>query len=272
MGRNPLVLRYTIQASTSFNADWWGGGVQCTVSTMQEIFSRCSTLTLLDRFITVLCKDYRGIYRSLSYMNKGQGSELNRCCQVFGNFSASVTKFIHHIFCINFVIINFVTYKLSYIFNLFRLKFLTYKLCYLSREKLAAETCQDLAALYPTGMSVLYSAQCNRTSVFHVHIFLESFVFLFCLLIYIHLYNLWYSLQVLLPRAGHNRRWIDGLIPILPINTIGFILISVIDPSVKGSLFLINNIDKRSLQPSLTDGHRSIGTHSVNRVDPSFSL
>ncbi len=36
--------------------------------------------------------------------------------QVFTNFSASVTKFIHYIFCINVVIINFVLYKLCYIY------------------------------------------------------------------------------------------------------------------------------------------------------------
>jgi hypothetical protein len=38
-------------------------------------------------------------------------------------------------------------------------KCLNYKLCYLTCEKLAAGTCQGLATLYPTGMSVLYSAQ-----------------------------------------------------------------------------------------------------------------
>jgi hypothetical protein len=53
-------------------------------------------------------KDYRGIYRLLSYMNKDEGSEVNHCCQVFAHFSANVTKFIHHIFCINFVFLNFV--------------------------------------------------------------------------------------------------------------------------------------------------------------------
>ncbi len=36
---------------------------------------------------------------------------------------------------------------------------LNYKLCYLTCEKLAAETCQDLATLNKTGISVLYSAQ-----------------------------------------------------------------------------------------------------------------
>ncbi len=63
---------------------------------------------------------------------------------------------------------NFVTYKHLY-----------YKLCYLTREKLAAETCQDLAALFPTRMFVLYSAQCTCTSVFLVQICLKSFVFYF---------------------------------------------------------------------------------------------
>jgi hypothetical protein len=37
-------------------------------------------------------------------------------------------------------------------------KRLNYKLRYLTHEKLAAETCQDLAALYKTGLSLLYSA------------------------------------------------------------------------------------------------------------------
>ncbi len=57
-------------------------------------------------------KDYRGIYRLLRNMNKDVGSEENHCCQVFANFSTSVTKFICHMSCINFVIINFVMYKL----------------------------------------------------------------------------------------------------------------------------------------------------------------
>jgi hypothetical protein len=70
--------------------------------------------------------DYRGIYRLLSYMNKDEGSEVNLCCQALANFSDSVTKFIHHMFCINFVIINFVTYKLFLLIN-----FVKYKLCYL---------------------------------------------------------------------------------------------------------------------------------------------
>ncbi len=58
-------------------------------------------------------------------------------------------------------------------------KHLNYKLCYLTHQKLAAETCQDLATLYPTSMSVLYSAQCTRTAVFYVQICLKSFVFYF---------------------------------------------------------------------------------------------
>ncbi len=56
-------------------------------------------------------KDYRGLYRLLSYMNKDKGSEVNDCCQFFASFSSIVTKFISHIFCVNFVIINFVTYN-----------------------------------------------------------------------------------------------------------------------------------------------------------------
>ncbi len=63
----------------------------------------------------VIPKDYRGVCRLLRYMNKDEGSEENHCCQVFANLSANVTKFIRHIFCINFVIINFVTYELCYL-------------------------------------------------------------------------------------------------------------------------------------------------------------
>jgi hypothetical protein len=55
------------------------------------------------------------VYRLLSYMNKDEGSEVNHCCQVFAYFSASVSKSISHIFCINFVIVNFVVYTLCYV-------------------------------------------------------------------------------------------------------------------------------------------------------------
>jgi hypothetical protein len=58
-------------------------------------------------------------------------------------------------------------------------KRLNNKLCYLTREKLAAEACQDLATLYKTGISVLYSAQCKCTSEFRVQICLKSFVYNF---------------------------------------------------------------------------------------------
>jgi hypothetical protein len=64
---------------------------------------------------SVRAKDYRGINRLLSYMNKDEGSEVNHCCQVFANFSASVTKLLSHIFCKNFVIVNFVICKLCYV-------------------------------------------------------------------------------------------------------------------------------------------------------------
>ncbi len=37
----------------------------------------------------------------------------------------------------------------------------------------------------------------------------------------------------LVPIDGHNRRWIDGSIPILSVDTFGLIFIDVIDPSVK---------------------------------------
>jgi hypothetical protein len=69
----------------------------------------------------VRIKDYRGIYRLLSYMNKDEGSEVNHCCQVFANFSASVTKFIHHIFLYKFcyfefcLLVSFVMYNICYI-------------------------------------------------------------------------------------------------------------------------------------------------------------
>ncbi len=63
-------------------------------------------------YYSILPKDYRGIYRLLSYMNKDKGSEVNHCCQAFANFSAGVKNFIRHIFCINFVIINLLLYKL----------------------------------------------------------------------------------------------------------------------------------------------------------------
>ncbi len=58
-------------------------------------------------------------------------------------------------------------------------KHLNYKLSYLTGEKLGVETCQDLVTLYPTGMSVLYSAQCAHTSVFHIQKSLKSFIVYF---------------------------------------------------------------------------------------------
>jgi hypothetical protein len=59
-------------------------------------------------------------------------------------------------------------------------------------------------------------------------------------------------------------RWIeiDGSIPMESINTFGLIFMDVIDPSVKDLFFFfIDSIDNPSYKPSLTDGHRSIGTH-----------
>jgi hypothetical protein len=32
---------------------------------------------------------------------------------------------------------------------------------------------------------------------------------------------------------GHNRQWIDGLVPMVSIDTFGLIFIDVIDPSIK---------------------------------------
>ncbi len=90
-------------------------------------------------------------------MNKDVGSEVNHCCQFFANFSASVTKFTRHIFCINFVIINFLTlnfvmFKICYIWILVQIYFVThkhvsYKFCYKACKKLAIEACQELATL-----------------------------------------------------------------------------------------------------------------------------
>jgi hypothetical protein len=45
---------------------------------------------------------------------------------------------------------------------------------------------------------------------------------------------------------GHNWRWIDGLIPMVSIDTFGLIFIHVIDPSVRDFLFFIDIIDSRS--------------------------
>ncbi len=48
---------------------------------------------------------------------------------------------------------------------------------------------------------------------------------------------------VIVSIAGHNRRWIDGSIPMVSIDTFGLIFIDVSDPSVKDFLFLIDSID-----------------------------
>ncbi len=61
-------------------------------------------------------------------MNKDEGFEVNHCCQAFAKFSASVTELISHIFCINFVSVNFVIYKLCYV--LLSISFVTFNLCY----------------------------------------------------------------------------------------------------------------------------------------------
>jgi hypothetical protein len=64
--------------------------------------------------------------------------------------------------------------------------------------------------------------------------------------------------------AGHNRWWISGSILMISINTFSLILIEVIDPLFKDFLYLIDSIDSRSSKRYLTDGHRSIGTHSID--------
>ncbi len=46
--------------------------------------------------------------------------------------------------------------------------------------------------------------------------------------------------------AGHNRRWIDGLILMVMIDTIGLIFINVINPSVTDFLFLNDSIENQS--------------------------
>ncbi len=43
--------------------------------------------------------------------------------------------------------------------------------------------------------------------------------------------------------ARHNRRWIDGSIPMVLIDTFGLIFIDVIDPLVKDFLFFMDSID-----------------------------
>ncbi len=100
-----------------------------------------------------LVKDYWGIYvycRLLSNETKKEGSEANHCCQVFANFSASVTKFIRHIFCLNFVLINFAIHKLCSVYNLLLINFVSNKLCYIAHKKLAIKACHELATLYFT--------------------------------------------------------------------------------------------------------------------------
>jgi hypothetical protein len=59
---------------------------------------------------------------------------------------------------------------------------------------------------------------------------------------------------------------------ILSINTFGLIFIDVIDPSIKDFLFFIDSIDNQSEKPSVTDGHRSIGTHWIDSIDQLINL
>jgi hypothetical protein len=132
----------------------------------------------LLEFCPQIIKVYICTCRLLSYMTTAEGSEVNHCCQVFANFSASVTMFIRLVFCINFVTIHFVTDKLV-MYKLCFKQYLNYKLCYLTQEKLAIGTCEERATLYPTCMSVLYSAQCTHTTVYCVQICLRTFVFYF---------------------------------------------------------------------------------------------
>ncbi len=80
-------------------------------------------ISLIKKYIVIVkllllkegSKDYKGIHRLLSYMNKDEGSEVNYSCQVFAYFSASVSKLISPIFCTNFVIVNFFIYKPRYV-------------------------------------------------------------------------------------------------------------------------------------------------------------
>jgi hypothetical protein len=68
--------------------------------------------------------------------------------------------------------------------------------------------------------------------------------------------------------AGHNWQWID-------IDTINRSILLImpttdsIDLSVKDFFFLIDSINHQPQNPCQTDDHRSIGSHSTDRVDPS---
>ncbi len=59
---------------------------------------------------------------------------------------------------------------------------------------------------------------------------------------------------------------------VLLIDTFGLIFIDVINPSVKDFLFLIDCINSRSYKSSLTDGHWSIDTHSIDSINQNYSL
>jgi hypothetical protein len=96
--RDPPFHHRTRNQVNNFVSGGWGGALG-----LNNDDRKCKTLI------------GGGIYRLLSYMNKDEESGVNHCCQAFANFSARVTKFIRHTFCINFVIINFVTYKLCYV-------------------------------------------------------------------------------------------------------------------------------------------------------------
>ncbi len=71
--------------------------------------------------------------------------------------------------------------------------------------------------------------------------------------------------------AGHNRRWVDGLItirsiPILSINTIGNADHQQCRSIDHDFLFLIDSINHLSQNPCQTDDNESIGSHSTDGI------
>jgi hypothetical protein len=65
-------------------------------------------------------------------------------------------------------------------------------------KKLAAETCQDLTILYPTGVCTVQCTVCECMSVSCTDL-PQILLLLFCLLIYIHLNHLWAHASTVIP-------------------------------------------------------------------------
>jgi hypothetical protein len=82
------------------------------------------------------------------------------------------------------------------------------------------------------------------------------------------------STHTILIIDGHNRRWIDGSIPISSIDTIDRYYWSCWPPIVsihRLKIFsLIHSIDHRSQNPDQNDDHRFIGSYSTDGIDPSI--